>query len=145
MACVLVSAAAAIGTAAAKYAVKHREKRIEFERAHSEENEPKEYKFGSEVKWSKKLSYLELSLWSGAFVLAGEHVLHGEVAPFPPFLTAASEGAGAVREMLAEMGTVGVTMLAAVVFAWAVGVFLVDLIKYRKHKKETKKIAKTEV
>ena len=47
--------------------------------------------------------------------------------------------------MLAEMGTVGVTMLAAVVFAWAVGVFLVDLIKYRKHKKETKKIAKAEV
>lgn len=141
MACFLVSAAAAIGTAAAKYVVKHKETKEELKSVETSA-EPKEYKFGSEVKWSKKLSYLELSLWSGAFVLAGEHILHGEVSPFPPFLTAAGEGAGAVSEMLHEMGTVGVTMFATVFVAWAVGTFLVDLFKFRKHKKaEAAKLA----
>ena len=86
MACFVVSAVAAIGVGAAKYVVKHHEKKNELT-----VSEPKEYKFGSEVKWSKKLAYLELMLWSGSFVLAGEHVLHGEVSPYPPFLTAAGE------------------------------------------------------
>ena len=130
MACFAVSAVAAIGVGAAKYIVRHNEKKNALE-----VKEPKEYKFGSEVKWSKKLSYLELMLWSGSFVLAGEHVLHGEVTPYPPFFTAAGEGPEAVSEMLTEMGTVGVTMLVALVFAWAVGTFLVDFFKYRKHKK----------
>ena len=102
--------------------------------------EPKEYKFGSETKWSKKLAYLELVLWSGSFILAGEHLLHGEVSPYPPFLTAAGEGPEAVREMLIEMGTVGVTMLVALVAAWAVGVFLVDFFNYKKHKKASGQI-----
>ena len=129
MACFVVSAVAAIGVGAAKYVVKHHEKKNELT-----VSEPKEYKFGSEVKWSKKLAYLELMLWSGSFVLAGEHVLHGEVSPYPPFLTAAGEGPEAVSEMLTEMGTVGVVMLAALVATWAIGVLVVDFLKYRKHK-----------
>ena len=36
--------------------------------------------------------------------------------------------------MLREMGTVGVTMLAILVAAWGIGVFVVDLVKYRKRK-----------
>ena len=129
MACFLVSAAAGIGVTAAKYIVKHHEKKNELK-----VNEPKDYKFGSEVKWSKKLAYLELVLFSGSFVLAGEHMIHGEVVPFPPFLTAMSDPADAT-EMLHEMGTTGVLMLGLLVAAWAVGVLLVDFIKYRKHKK----------
>ena len=134
MACFLVSAAAAIGVGTAKYIVKHHEKKNELT-----VKESKEYKFGSEVKWSKKLAYLELMLWSGSFVLAGEHILHGEVSPYPPFLTAAGEGPEAVNEMLTEMGTVGVTMLAALVLVWAGAVLLVDFLKYRKHKKVAEK------
>lgn len=129
MACFLVSATAAVGVAAAKYIVKHSEKKNDATKV-----EPKEYKFGSEVKWSKKLGYLELMLWSGSFVLAGEHLLHGEVSPNPPFLTAASEGADAVSEMLTEMGTVGVAMLGILVATWAVGVLIVDFFKWKKHK-----------
>ena len=129
MACFVVSAAAAIGVGAAKYIVKHHEKKNELV-----VKEPQEYKFGSEVKWSKKLTYLELMLWSGSFVLAGEHLLHGEVSPYPPFLTAAGEGPEAVTEMLTEMGTVGVAMLASLCFVWAAGVLLVDFLKFRKHK-----------
>ena len=139
MACFVVSAVAAIGVGAAKYVVKHHEKKNELT-----VSEPKEYKFGSEVKWSKKLAYLELMLWSGSFVLAGEHVLHGEVSPYPPFLTAAGEGPEAVSEMLTEMGTVGVVMLAALVATWAVGVLVVDFIKYRKHKMAKKEVPAVE-
>ena len=132
MACFLVSATAAIGVGIAKYVVKHHENKF----ALATREEPKEYKFGSEIKWSKKLSYLEMTLWGGSFLLAGEHILHGEVAPYPPFLTAAEEGPDAVAEMLSEMGTVGVTMFVALVAAWAIGVFVVDYIKFRRHKKK---------
>lgn len=131
MACFLVSATAAIGVGIAKYAVKHHENKFALETR----EEPKEYKFGSEVKWSKKLSYLEMTLWGGSFLLAIEHILHKEVVPYPPFLTAAGEGADAVNEMLTEMGTVGLTMLGVLVAAWAIGVVVVDFLKFRKHKK----------
>ena len=133
MACFLVSAAAGIGVTAAKYVVKHFEKKNELK-----VSEPKEVKFGSEIKWSKKLAFLELTLFAGSFVLAGEHMIHGEVVPFPPFLTAAGNPSDAA-EMLHEMGTTGVLMLGLLVAAWAVGVFVVDLVKYRKHK--AKKLA----
>ena len=138
MACFVVSAAAAIGVGAAKYVVKHHEKKLELK----PQEEPKEYKFGSEVKWSKKLGYLELILWSGSFVLAGEHMLHGEVSPNFPFLTASTEGPEAVNDMLYEMGTRGVAMFGLLVLAWAIGVFVVDFIKYKKHK--AKEAAKAE-
>ena len=129
MACFVVSAAATVGVTAAKYVIRHFEKKNELQPV-----EPKEVKFGSEVKWSTKLAFLELTLWSGSFILAGEHAFHGEVVPYPPFLTAMADP-GDTAEMLHEMGTVGVAMLGALVLAWAVGVFVVDLIKYRKHKK----------
>jgi len=135
MACFLVSATAAIGVGIAKYAVKHHENKLALE-----VREPKEYKFGSEVKWSKKLSYLEMTLWGGSFLLAIEHILHGEVVPYPPFLTAAGEGSEAVSEMLMEMGTAGLAMFGILVTAWAVGVLVVDFLKFRKHKAKALKV-----
>ena len=133
MACFLVSAAAGIGVTAAKYVVKHFEKKNELKVNEA----PKEVKFGSDIKWSKKLAYLELTLFTGSFVLAGEHMIHGEVVPFPPFLTAASDPSE-TSEMLHEMGTTGVLMLGLLVVGWAIGVFVADLIKYRKRKKAAK-------
>ena len=62
--------------------------------------------------------------------MALEHILHGEVVPFPPFLTAASNPADAA-EMLTEMGTVGVAMLAILL---GVGVAIVDYLKFKKRK-----------
>ena len=128
MACFTVTAVAAIGVGVARHIVKHNEKK-------NTQIEPKEYKFGSETKWSKKLGYLELTMWAGSFLLAGEHVLHGEVTPYPPFLTAAGEGEEAVMEMLQEMGTIGVAMLGILVVGWAIGCLIVDYFKFKKHKK----------
>lgn len=125
MGCFIVSTIAAVGVGAAKYVVKHKEKKTPKKKVD-------EHKFGSSLKWSTKLAYLELALWSGSFILAGEHVIHGEVQPYPPFLTAVEEGPDATMEMLHEMGTVGVTMMLAIVFVWALGIFLYDLVKYKK-------------
>ena len=130
MACFTVSAVAAIGVGVARHIVKHNEKKLELEGKTREIN-----KFGSDSKWSTKLAYLEGALFTGSFLLAGEHVLHGEVTPYPPFLTAAGEGPEAVSEMLTEMGTVGVAMLGIVVAFWAIGVLIYDIVKYRRRKK----------
>ena len=126
MGCFVVSTIAAVGVGAAKYVVKHKEKK-------NPKKEETKYKFGSSVKWSTKLAYLEFALWAGSFILAGEHVIHGEIHPYPPFFTAVEEGPEATMEMLHEIGTVGVCMMLAIVMVWGLGVFLYDLMKYKKH------------
>ena len=127
MACFVVSAAAGIGVAVARHAVKHHEKKKENAGV-----APKIEKFGSDTKWSKKLAYLELMLFAGSFILAIEHIIHGEIVPFPPFFTAISEG-GTI-DMLKEMGTIGVSMLAALVVTWGIGVLVSDYIKFKRRK-----------
>ena len=85
-------------------------------------------------KWSNKLKYLELSLYGGSLLLAGEHLIHGEVTFVPPFLTALSSKE-ATLEMLMEMGTVGVPMLLAIVSIWLVAVFAVSAFRRKRNKK----------
>ena len=124
MACFTVTAAAAIGVGAAKYVVRHHEKKNMDLKPQVEDKLP----------MSKKLEYLELTLWGGSFLLAGEHYIHGEVSFKFPFLTAATEGKEAVLEMLKEMGTVGVGMLLILVGAWFAGLFIARAIRNRKKK-----------
>ena len=62
-------------------------------------------------------------LWGGTALLAFEHVWHGEVTPWFPFLTAADSPAG-IGEMFREMATVG-TMMAVVVTAVWIGMVAV--------------------
>ncbi len=66
-----------------------------------------------------RMNWLNNMLWGGSALLAFEHVWHGEVVPWFPFLTAASEGGEAVSEMLHEMMTSGVAMAAVVTVVWA--------------------------
>lgn len=82
------------------------------------------------IPWSQKLSWLCYLLWGGAFLLAFEHIWHGEVTPFFPFLTAASNPAD-MAVMLHEMATVGVTMAAIVTAVWAVMVLAASVIVKR--------------
>ena len=70
------------------------------------------------IPFSRKLGWLNKLLWGGSGLLAFEHVWHGEVVPWFPFLTAASNPAD-VTEMLQEMSTVGVTMAVLVTAVWA--------------------------
>ena len=78
----------------------------------------------AEVKYNKellstKLKRLNNLLWGGTALLAFEHLWHGEVQLFFPFLTAAANAEDAA-EMLHEMSTVGVTMAVLVTAVWAV-------------------------
>lgn len=67
--------------------------------------------------FARKLKWLTNLLWGGSALLAFEHVWHGEVVPWFPFLTAAADPADAA-EMLHEMSTVGVTMAALITLVW---------------------------
>jgi hypothetical protein len=73
------------------------------------------------------LGLLEGLLWGGAGILALEHVWHGEVVPWPPFLTAMQspgEWVVAVHEML----TVGTAMTLTTVGVWG-GILLFNRLR----------------
>ena len=65
----------------------------------------------------RRLRWLSQMLWGGSALLAFEHLWHGEIVPWFPFLTAASdpESAGV---MLHEMATAGVMMALLTTVAW---------------------------
>ena len=67
-----------------------------------------------------RLGLLCRMMFGGSFLLAIEHVYHGEVIFSPPFLTAVKNGETA--EMLHEMATRGVAMAVLVTVVWAVAV-----------------------
>lgn len=75
----------------------------------------------AENAFVKRLGRLNAMLWGGSALLAFEHVWHGEVVPFFPFLTNAATPESAA-EMLREMATSGVAMALLVTAAWAVSV-----------------------
>lgn len=132
MACFLVPVTEAIVTTVATKIIKNREKLSE-----------KEYKVSNKsfsdkkVPFSRKLSWLNKLLWGGSALLAFEHVWHGEVVPYFPFLTAVKEGETA--GMLQEMGTAGVMMAVLVTLIWLIMIVSFSKIENRenKHLKET--------
>ncbi|MEA4814066.1 MAG: hypothetical protein VB112_04060 [Oscillospiraceae bacterium] len=82
------------------------------------------------IPFSRKLKWLTNMLWGGSALLAFEHVWHGEVVPWFPFLTAASNPADA-SVMLHEMATVGVSMAVLVTVIWAGMVAVSNAIEKR--------------
>ncbi len=64
-----------------------------------------------------KLNWLNTMLWGGVILLAIEHIWHGEVVPWPPFLTAMKNPAD-IAPMLHEMATVGTAMAVTVTLVW---------------------------
>ena len=63
--------------------------------------------------------------------MAFEHVWHGEVTPWFPFLTAAQNAEDAA-EMLHEMMTSGVAMAILVTLAWVVMVLVAQAVSKKK-------------
>lgn len=108
MACFLVSAA----EAAVVTVVEKAEEKKEMSAATNTE------KTGEvTIPLSRKLKWLTYMLWGGAVLLAFEHIWHGEVVPWFPFLTAMSSPADAA-EMFHEMATVGVAMAVLITVVW---------------------------
>ena len=109
MACFLISTAEALVVTAVEKG------------AEKKEHEQKAPEHGTEeaarIPLSVKLKWLTYMLWGGVVLLAFEHVWHGEVVPWFPFLTAMSDPADAA-EMLHEMATVGVCMALLITVVW---------------------------
>lgn len=119
MACFIVPAAEAVISTIITKAVQKKEKSENT--VFTAESTPERQKGG--IPFSRKLKWLNKMLWGGTALLAFEHVWHGEVTPWFPFLTAADSPAG-IGEMFREMATVG-TMMAVVVTAVWIGMVAV--------------------
>lgn len=106
MACFLVPGAEAVVTSAVQKAV------------------------GKERAERAKLGWLNTMLWGGVILLAIEHIWHGEVVPWPPFLTAMknpADWAAAQHEML----THGLPMAILITVAWAIMVLVASTLSER--------------
>ncbi len=112
MACFLVPATEAVVTTIATKVMESKEKQstqVCAEDIHVETE--------GKIPFTRKMKWLNNMLWGGSALLAFEHVWHGEVVPYFPFLTATSDPASAA-EMLHEMATAGVLMAVLVTAVW---------------------------
>ena len=132
MACFVVPAVEAIAVMVVTKVVQTKEK----------EPEPLNLKTGNgdfnvetKIPFSRKLKWLSNLLWGGVVLLAFEHVWHGEVVPWFPFLTAASNPADA-SAMLHEMSTAGVTMAVLITAVWAGMLIVSNVIEKRALKQQ---------
>ena len=114
MACFLVPMGEAIGVSIAQKTVKDKGKKEQIKK-----------------KW--RLDWLSKLLWGGTILLAIEHIWHGEVVPWPPFLTAMKNPAD-IPEMLHEMATSGIAMAGAITATWGIMV----LIAWRRERLATR-------
>jgi hypothetical protein len=112
MACFIAPAAVAVVTTIVQKVVKNKEDAAAGQQAEK-----------TTGKWTQRLRWLNTMLWGGTLLLALEHVWHGELVPWPPFLTA-METSGGVGPMLREIATYGATMTAAVLVIWGVMVWI---------------------
>jgi hypothetical protein len=125
MACFLVPAAEAV---VVKIIEKHEEKKEAAARiecgtagmsAVQEDN--------AAIPASRKLRFLFRLLAGGSVLLAFEHLWHGEITLYFPFLTAVNSHAEMVS-MLHEMATAGVMMSVSVTAVWAAAVSIAERI-----------------
>jgi len=114
MACFLVPAAEAVVTTAIQKAAKEKAK-----------------------KW--RLNWLNTMLWGAVILLAVEHIWHGEVVPWPPFLTA-MENPADIAPMLHEMATVGGAMAIVATLTWIVLVIAASILPERAIAREKMRV-----
>ena len=136
MACFLVPVAEAVAVTVVTKVLEKKEKTSEIAELKSGETKTVSE---SKIPFSRKLKWLSRLLWGGSVLLAFEHLWHGEVVPFFPFLTAMNSPEE-TAEMLREMSTVGVSMAALVTAVW-IGMLIVSRII---EKREPKRAEDTE-
>ena len=75
--------------------------------------------FRKKIPENLKIGWLNIMIWGGAIMLAVEHIAHGEIVLYPPFLTAMQNPAD-IPVMLQEMAIIGGAMTITIVFIWIV-------------------------
>ena len=86
--------------------------------------------FRKKIPENLKIGWLNVMIWGGVIMLAVEHIAHGEVVLYPPFLTAMQTPAE-IPVMLQEMATIGGTMTIAIVCIWLAMVFISQKINVK--------------
>lgn len=125
MACFLVPTAQAVITTLAAKVLKSKEKE-ESVKVFLSDGSVEE---ATKIPFSTKLGWLNKLLWGGSVLLAFEHLWHGEIVPFFPFLTAVKSGETA--EMLAEMRSAGVMMSVLITAVWVGMLAVASVIEKR--------------
>lgn len=113
MACFLVPAAEALVVTV----VEKKEKKKEGNIKTSQSNEVAIENEKLNISWSRKLKWLRSMLSGGSVLLLFEHIWHGEVTPWFPFLTNMATEKDAL-EMLHEIATIGVSMAMLTTAIW---------------------------
>ena len=114
MACFIAPAVEAAAVTIVYAAMKKKEKT-----AQCSQTAPQEPAFPPHIPFLQKLSWLLKLLWGGCFLLCVEHIWHGEVVPWWPFLTAMNDPAE-TQIMLSELASVGVSMAILITLVWCV-------------------------
>lgn len=83
---------------------------------------------GKEKSTRLRLNWLNNMLWGGVSLLTVEHIWHGEITYYPPFLTALNSWEG-TEVMLKELLTTGVPMAILITVVWSVMVVVDNLIQ----------------
>lgn len=109
MACFIVPASEALIVSIVSNVVERKLKREDFTKD--------DIGYTRACSFIKKRKWLTNMLWGGSALLAFEHVWHGEIVPWFPFLTAAYSRE-ATLAMIKEMATVGVVMALVVSVVW---------------------------
>lgn len=126
MACFLVPTAEAIVTTALT--------KVEEKKEKTEGAEKSDSAAVAKVSLVRKLHWLNYLLFGGAILLAFEHVWHGEVVPYFPFLTAAANPEDTAT-MLHEMSTVGVSMALLITAVWVIMCITADAMARRENRR----------
>jgi hypothetical protein len=94
--------------------------------------------FGKKFPKKLHIDWLNTMIFGGAIALGVEHIFHGEIVPWPPFLTAMSNPTDTAM-MFSEMAAIGIPMTLALVFVWAMMVvayerFMVRIENLKNHR-----------
>ncbi len=76
-------------------------------------------------KWH--IGWLNTMIFGGSVALGVEHVAHGEIVPWPPFLTAMTNPADTAA-MFGEIAAVGIPMTMALIAVWVVMVVVYEKV-----------------
>ena len=129
MACFIAPATEAVIATVAKKIIEKKEQKREC--ASIDAKQIPEAKEEKTIKFSTKLGWLTNLLWGGSFLLLIEHIWHGEIVPWAPFLTAMGSAEDA-QKMLGEIATVGTSMAVLVTVVW---VAIVAAVKIKENGK----------
>lgn len=132
MACLLVPAAQAIVTTVIAKSLKSKEAKSKAIKIDTDTNS---LEAENKIPFSRKLKWLNNMLWGGSALLAFEHLWHGEIVPWFPFLTAASNPVE-TSLMLSEMATVGVSMSVLITAVWGVMLLVSKAMEKKEFKAE---------